>query len=185
MAIVLNCIIIVLEILGLRISIKRKWALFAFYTQLSNMVTLVSSIAFLIMGPGAAGIRYLSTCMLTMTFLVTAFVLVPMGGGLKKLMFSGNGLYHHTLCPIISIGSYIFFETHSDIWLLPVVLTFIYGMIMLYLNYKKIYDGPYPFFRVYHQSRLVSVLWFLTLTVLITLLSLAVLKIAPKLSIFV
>ncbi len=181
MAIILNCIIIVLEILGLKISIKRKWKLFAFYTQLSNMVTLVSSIAFLVSGPKAAGIRYLSTCMLSMTFLVTAFVLVPMGGGFKKLMLSGNGLYHHTLCPIISIGSYVFLETHSDIWLLPVALTFVYGITMLVLNYKKIFDGPYPFFRVHHQSRLASLFWIIALTALITVLSLVILKIAPKL----
>ena len=27
--------------------------------------------------------------------------------GLKKLMFSGNGLYHHTLCPVLSVLSYL------------------------------------------------------------------------------
>ena len=53
-----------------------------------------------------------------MTFLITAFVLVPMGGGLKKLMFSGNGLYHHTLCPVLSVLSYLLWEPHASIFLL-------------------------------------------------------------------
>lgn len=81
--------------------------------------------------------------MLAMTFLITAFVLVPMGGGLKKLMFSGNGLYHHTLCPVLSVLSYLLWEPHASIWLLPVAVTFLYGIIMLIMNVKEKFDGPY------------------------------------------
>ena len=36
--------------------------------------------------------------------------------------------------------------------LIPTVVTFLYGMIMLYLNYKDLFDGPYPFFRIKNRS---------------------------------
>ena len=40
-----NILIIILEILGLRVSIgDRKWRIFAYYTQISNLITIVSSI---------------------------------------------------------------------------------------------------------------------------------------------
>ena len=79
-----NIAVIILEVMGLRISITdRSWKILAFYTQLSNLVTLASSVAFLLLGATAAPLRYLSSCMLTMTFLVTLLVLVPMGGGFE------------------------------------------------------------------------------------------------------
>ena len=96
-----NILIIILEILGLRVSIgDRKWKIFAYYTQISNLITIVSSIVYVFTG-GPAWLRYTSACMLTMTFAVTLFILVPFGGGFRRLMLSGNGLYHHTLCPVL------------------------------------------------------------------------------------
>ncbi len=111
--------------------------------------------------------------MLTMTFLITLCVLVPMGGGFKTLMLSGNGLYHHTLCPIISVLTYILWEPHSNLWLLPVAVTTIYGLVMLYLNWKQVFDGPYPFFRVHNQSLTATVLWMLGLIAFMGSISLA------------
>ena len=178
MAMAANILVIVLEILGLRISIAdRHWKIFAFYTQISNIITLLSSAAFLAFGASAAWLRYLRTCMLTMTFLITLCVLVPMGGGFKTLMLSGNGLFHHTLCPIISVFSYILWEPHSNLWLLPVAVTTIYGLVMLFLNWKRVFDGPYPFFRVHNQSLTATVLWMLGLIAFICTISLAIIHI--------
>ena len=74
-----NILIIILELLGFRVSIgDRKWKIFAYYTQISNLITLVSSVVYVITG-GAACLRYTSACMLTMTFVVTLFILVPFG----------------------------------------------------------------------------------------------------------
>ena len=170
-----NAVIIALELVGLHISVSaRRWKIFAYYTQISNLITLASSSAYLMIGPMAAPLRYLSTCMLTMTFLITLFVLVPMGGGFKKLMLSGNGLYHHTLCPILSVASYLLWEPHVATWYLPVIITLIYGFAMLYMNWKQLFDGPYPFLRIHHQSRSATVLWMAGLTCFITLLSVLV-----------
>ena len=94
------------------------------------------------------------------------------------MMLTNSGLYHHLLCPILSTASYVLWEAHSTVWFVPVILTFIYGMIMLYLNGKGKVDGPYPFFRVRQQSALATVLWMAALTGVITLIALAVMWIA-------
>ena len=108
-------IIVVLEARGLFLSIgDRRWKVFAFYTQLSNIVTAISAVFVLAFGetPFTILLRYLSSCMLLMTFFVTSCILVPMGGDPKLLLFSGNGLYHHLIIPIVSIGSYLLIERH-------------------------------------------------------------------------
>ena len=166
MAIAANIAIILCEVLGLVKSWKeRSVRVFQYYTQLSNFVALAASIVFLLNGPGGVSmyLRYLAACMLTMTFLFTACILVPGGGGLKKLMFSGNGLYHHLIIPILSLISYICWEPHTDVWLFPSLTTLVYGVIMMILNGMGKVDGPYPFFRVRHQSPAATVLWTLLL----------------------
>ena len=174
MAISANLALVILEIMGLRISIgRRKGKIFAYYTQISNLITLLSSLSFLLGTRHATGLRFLSTCMLTMTFLITLFVLVPMGGGFRKLMLLSNGLYHHTICPILGVASYLFLEPHDGIILLPVGVTFVYGMVMLVLNGLGRFDGPYPFFRVRQQSVAASALWIIVLTGVIALISFA------------
>lgn len=181
MSIAINIAVIVLEIIGLRISTsERKWKIFAYYTQISNIITLVSSFVLVAARSNelSAVLRYLSSCMLTMTFMITLFVLVPMGGGFRKLMLSGNGLYHHTLCPILSVTSYIMWEQHSSLWILPTVLTFIYGIIMLVMNGKGLFDGPYPFFRVRNQSKLATVVWMVVLFGIIAAISIGICKVA-------
>lgn len=173
---ILCLIILLLEIRGLSLSITdRKWMILIFYTQLSNLVTTVSAALLLILGQSywVTVLRYISTCMLVMTFFVTTCVLIPMGGDPKKLLWSGNGLYHHVLCPVISTASYILVENHaagSLIWL-PAVLTLAYGMVMLYLNGKRRVDGPYPFFRIHNQSAAATVLWMAVLFAAISVIS--------------
>ena len=98
--------------------------------------------------------------------------LVPFGGGFRRLMLSGNGLYHHTLCPVLSVISYVLWEGHSAVWQVPVAITFVYGIVMMYMNYREYFDGPYPFFRVNHQSRAATVLWIAALTGMITVIAL-------------
>ena len=181
MSIAINIAVIILEIIGLRISTsERKWKIFAYYTQISNIITLISSFVLVAARSNelSAVLRYLSSCMLTMTFMITLFVLVPMGGGFRKLMLSGNGLYHHTLCPILSVTSYVMWEQHSSLWILPTVLTFIYGIIMLVMNGKGLFDGPYPFFRVRNQSKLATVVWMVVLIGIIAALSIGICKVA-------
>ena len=180
MARIMCLIIVVLEARGLFLSIgDRRWKVFAFYTQLSNIATAISAVLVLAFGatPFTILLRYLSSCMLVMTFFVTTCILIPMGGNPKMLLFSGNGLYHHLVIPIVSVGSYLLIESHVLLpvaVLAPTILTFLYGMIMLWVNYKDIFDGPYPFFRVKNQTVTATVLWMTALTGAIGLISFAV-----------
>ena len=179
MGIIANILIVIMEIIAFRLSFKRiRWEMFIYYTELSNLITLISSVAYLLTKGNAPALRYLSAAELTMTFLITLCILVPMGGGFRILMLSGNGLYHHTLVPILSLVSYLFWEKHSTLWLLPVMLTILYGMTMMYLNVIGKIDGPYPFLRIRHQSRTASVLWFFSLIGVISIISFAVIFLA-------
>ena len=170
-------LILVLEAIGLSISIReRGWKIFAFYTQLSNIITAGSALLVILFGETDWTVyqRYISSCMLLMTFIVTTCVLVPIGGDAKQLLFSGNGLYHHLLVPILSIASYLLIEQHvksPSAIAVPTVITFIYGAVMLWLNYRGLFDGPYPFFRVKQQSAGATVLWMAVLIAAIALMS--------------
>ena len=78
------------------------------------------------------------------------------------------------LCPVLSVISYVLWERHSAVWQVPVAITFVYGIVMMYMNYRECFDGPYPFFRVNHQSRLATVLWMAGLTGMITVIALVI-----------
>lgn len=168
---ILCILVLLLEARGLSLSITgRKWKILVFYTQLSNLAATVSALLLVILGQPmwVTVLRYLSNCMLVMTFFVTTCVLIPMGGDPKKLLWSGNGLYHHVLCPIVSTASYVFAEQHSGTIWLPVIVTLVYGLVMLYLNGIRKVDGPYPFFRVHYQSAMATVLWMVALMAVMT-----------------
>ncbi|MCR4991295.1 MAG: hypothetical protein K6A38_10605 [Lachnospiraceae bacterium] len=174
---ILNLFIVILELVAFaKVHKNRSFKQgLIFYTQLSNIVTLVSSVAFVILGPGyyVEVLRLLSSSMLTMTFFVTAFILVPMSGKLKELMLTGSGLYHHLIIPVISVISYLFAEDRaSAIWIcLPVIITLIYGIIMVYLNAREKVDGPYPFFQVKRLGGEATFIWMVMLLLAVGLLS--------------
>ncbi len=181
---ILCFVLLLLETRGLYLSIsRRKWEILIYYTQLSNLAATASALFLVILGhrPWIAALRYLSTCMLVLTFFVTLFVLIPMGGSPKKLLFSGNGPYHHLLCPVLGTISYIGFEGHCDsrMVLLPVIVTLVYGLIMLALNALRKVDGPYPFFRVHHQPVWMTVLWMVILLLVTAGISQGVHWLAP------
>ena len=138
-----------------------------FYTQLSNLAAILSAVCALLF-PGqewTAVFRYLAVCMLIMTCLVTVFVLVPTIRDTQLLLWSRSGFFLHLVCPLLNILSYCFLEAHapSGYAFLPPLVTLLYGIVMLYLNYRRIYDGPYPFLRVHNQSVTATVLWIIVL----------------------
>ncbi len=180
MARILNLIIVILEVtafLKVRkiISLKKSMV---YYTQISNAITLISSLLLVILGQKnyVEVLRFLSTGMLVMTFLVTACVLVPMSGNIKGLMFSGSGLFHHLIIPVLSTISFLLAEDRvSAAWIwLPVAVTLIYGLVMLYMNATGKIDGPYPFFQVKRQGVKLTVLWMAGLLTVISIFSAAI-----------
>ena len=179
LSIIINIVTIIMGLIGFHIAYQaRGWIIFIYYTELSNLMGLISSLLYLIKVGHATVFRYTVAVMLFMTFLISLFVLAPAQGGIRKLMFEGHCLYFHTLIPLLTLFSYVFLETHSSAFLVPVVLTLIYGCIMFYLNYINKVKGPYPFFEVHRLGYKKGVLWFFGLLALISALSLFVLLIA-------
>ena len=166
-----NMLMILLEIIGVVLRIifsARSW--FDFYTVDSNLLALLAAaifVYFTLKGkelPHWAEIIKLSAVVgLLITFLVCVFVLsFYYPGGLLSLMFEENMLYMHTLCPILALVSFVFFErnklSNKDI---PkaMIFTLTYAGIMLFLNILKVEEGPYPFLMVYRQPIWASILW--------------------------
>lgn len=177
MARILNLITVILELHSLRMTFKSRGLKknFVFYTQLSNLMTLFSAVLLVIFGlkDWVEVLRYLGVCMMVMTFFVTAFILVPMSRKPKKLLFSGSGLFHHLIIPILTTFSYLAFEKRAPfswIWL-PGAVTLVYGLIMLYLNYIDRVVGPYPFFMVKKLGAKATVIWMIALLAAVTLFS--------------
>lgn len=174
-----NIVIIILEIIGLLITFRQVgWRMFIYYTILSNCLTLIASILYLMNHPMAGLLRYTATCMLVMTFLISLFVLSPAAGSVKSQMVDDNGLYYHTLCPTLSLISYVFLERHLNSWILPLVTSLVYGLLMIYLNYIGKMTGPYPFFEIRRQGIKKTAFWVVALILIISSISLGVSAIA-------
>lgn len=182
MARVLNLVIVIFEIVAFIKSLKGRSFknILIYYTQISNFIAFISSIMLVVLGMRyyVEVIRYLSVCMLIMTFLVTACILVPMTRfkKAKELLFSGSGLFHHLLIPVISTLTYLFLEKKVSLsWIvLPVAITLIYGLVMLYLNYTKKVEGPYPFFMIRSMGGKLTTIWMAALLVVVSIISLLV-----------
>ncbi len=179
MARILNLAIVILELIAF-VRVRKNRSLkesLIFYTQISNILTLFSSVLLVILGQRyfVEVFRFLSVCMLVMTFFVTACILVPLSGRGRELLFSGSGLFHHLIIPVLSAISFLFAEDRvSLVWIwLPVTVTLIYGLIMLYLNASGVIDGPYPFFRIKKLGVRLTVLYMAGLMIAVGFFSIA------------
>ncbi len=179
-AVYINILIIILELCGFYISFKDfRWRIFIFYTEISNLIALLAALMIVARLPFAPLWRYCAVVMLVMTFLITLFILVPtFENGMKILMLSGNGLFHHLLVPLLSFFSYLFLEAHDSRWYVPVIISLIYGLGMFYLNYLRKMDGPYPFFRVHKLGLKKTIEWIFVLFAIISTIALSVMAIA-------
>ena len=169
----LNIVLVFLGVVGLIVSI------ISYYTQDSNILGLLSSLVFVVTGYESfkskmvktnnfvAKFRFMATACMCLTFLVVIFVLIPAAGfkWTGWYLFSGANLYYHTLCPIISFISFMFFENVVNLRFVNTVINFIptviYAIITITLNALYIMYGPYPFLKVHEQSFAMSVVWFI------------------------
>ena len=146
-----------------------------FYTQSSNVLAMfvcaicaACEIFCLVRGCALPGweqiIRYISTCCLMVTMIVAACILVPMdkSNTFRSFMLEGGLLYLHTLCPIVMLAGCLIHGgapltvQHALIAIIPTV---IYGVVTLIMNAKRIYSGPYFFFRIHQQPWYMTVMW--------------------------
>jgi hypothetical protein len=177
-ALILNIIIVIFEILGVILTFKRLGVgTLKYYTTESNLLAFVSSAIFTYYSIKALKkdnpkiipnwikiFKFMTTTCLTVTFIVVVAVLAPFSeGGYKHMLFDRDLLYYHLLCPLISIISFIFFETNSSFSikhsLIATIPTIIYAAISVTLNILYIMRGPYPFLYVYEQPVYMSIIW--------------------------
>ena len=121
---ILCVIVLLLEARGLSLSVSdRKWRILIFYTQLSNLVTTVSALLLVVLGQSVwvTTLRYLSTCMLVMTFFVTTCELIPMGG--DRVCFTpGQGEEHGWLEMILPRETECLRPPVANVTLLAIVI---------------------------------------------------------------
>lgn len=187
-SIILNSLLVIFVLIGIIFSLKQDGlGMFKFYTQDSNYLALIVSIIFLIsqilnrktgkLPKFINLLRFIATSCLFVTFTVVIFILIPSFGldSAPKMLFAGSSLYFHTLCPLLSIISFIFFENQLDYptkaIIVPLIPTFIYACITLTLNVTNVLYGPYPFLHVHEQSVFMSFLWILIIFAIATLLA--------------
>lgn len=190
----LNVLIIILEIISAFMSAKEfSFRLFTYYTQYSNVLTLISSLLLVIglfknkIPKWLKFFRYITVNMMIITFFVVALILVPMlvySIGIKGfMMFTYRSmLFNHLICPILLLISYVFFERWNPITrkdsLYVLIPTLTYGITMIILNLLRIVEGPYPFFKVYEQSICMISICVIGIIILSHLVSLIIFKIS-------
>ena len=185
-ALILNIAAAVIGLAGVGLRLSRSADdFFLYYTQLSNVVALISSILYIMfrdtgnerLGRFVRAVRYLGACGLATTFVVVMCIFIPVSGSVKSLLDTPHGVLQHAVCPVISVASYVFFEKGLKARravLIPIGATAVYAFTIYTLNFLRLAPAPYPFFDVYNNSIAGLVLWFLGLLLLIGALSVAV-----------
>jgi len=190
----LNILIIILELIGLFITLKTAHKIeIKYYTECSNIMMLITSFlltCYLLKKKTIPKwlniLTHMSVLGLTVTFLVVLFILSPMYNfNYGLLLFRGSMLYFHTLCPIISIITY-FFSSQIHIAKKEIkytmLFTIIYSIVILLLNIFRILEGPYPFLMVYKQPIYMSIIWIILLEGSAYLLSIVLYKIKKRIN---
>lgn len=181
-ALILNIILLVFEIIGTILSVDLGIvANLIHYTQLSNFLSLIATLIFVIFVVLKHGqeeipvwikmFKYLTVCCLALTLITTYVVLIPMEFGFANYLYGfkmfalqGSMLFFHTLAPILACISFMFFEgdrrlNKKKTIYIGMLLTFVYGFILILLNVLKVVEGPYPFLKVYAQPWYMSIIW--------------------------
>ncbi len=184
--IIINLSIVILEIIGFILVFRELGiASIEYYTEGSNLLLLISSSIFLAylfrdkeLPAWFRSLRYVAVVSTTLTLIIVLTVLSwTTDLGLYHLIFHESMLYHHTLCPILAILSFVLIEKYEGLNVIHgLYFTIIYAIIMIVLNVLKIVEGPYPFLLVYKQPIFHSIIW----TILILAMTYAIALILKK-----
>ncbi|MBQ4011673.1 MAG: hypothetical protein II602_03925 [Erysipelotrichales bacterium] len=168
-----NAVICVLEVIGFYLAFKALGvSVLKYYTQLSNFLLTVGSallIAWILRHPDKEIPRWLGllkligTLSVSVTFIVVITVLSwTMPISLWDLLTQGSMLYHHTICPVLGMLSFVLWEPFAyrkkDAYT-AVKRHAVYAAFTIPLNILRLLNGPYPFLKVYEQPWWASVLW--------------------------
>lgn len=178
-SVALSVVVIALEVAAMIMAYgELKFSMFRYYTEDSNLFLLVAAALWLFfegryLRDGVAipdwvrVVKYAATCTTTVTLMVVLTVLAPMEHDYGGLLFSGSMLYVHTLCPLLALVSFLFFEGEpklhrSDVGI-ALVPTALYALVAIVLNVVNVWHGPYPFLLVHEQPVWLSFLWCATI----------------------
>lgn len=198
----LDLAVVVLGILGTQLHFSQfGWSMFQYYTLDSNVFLLLACATQawyegnILLGrrmfvpSWVRVLKYLSVCTVAVTFFVVLLILVPLGGGLSILVAAfthGAMLYHHLLCPVLGVLSFIFVDRASlpdkRVTLWATLPTALYAAVSILLNAARVIRGPYPFLYVYEQPLYMSVVWCVLILALAWALAYLVWKAALRFS---
>ena len=168
-AAVSNFLLFVEEIIAFVLAIKDTGAsIFIRFCGISNLLLLLSAFFALLSvyynvrkgcgtNPYSHTFRYVATFVSTITLLVFLILLLPHEKDPKNLLATTYDWLFYVVCPLLSILSFLFFEKEESrnlnylYVLVGVAIIIIYGVVMLALNFAKVYSGPYYFLRVHEQ----------------------------------
>lgn len=187
---IINSVIVILEIIGFILVFNELGITsLEYYTEDSNLLLLISSIIFIIhisknneLHSWFKSLRYIAIVSTTLTLIIVLTVLSwTTDFGLHHLLFNGSMLYHHTLCPILAILSFVFVEKYENLNTIHgLYFTIIYAIIMIILNVLKVVEGPYPFLRIYEQPVMHSIIWTVIIFAITYLIALILKKVNGK-----
>ena len=172
-AIILNILFIIVELISFGIIVGQMHRIgFEYYTEESNLIALLVAIVYLIYLLKNKGIpkwlcylKYIANVNLTITLLVVIFILIPTYDfDVYGLLIKDGMKYHHLICPLISLTSFLFFErlgrfSKKDVFV-GLSLTFIYAVVIILSNIFGIIEGPYKFLLIKEQTLIASIGWF-------------------------
>jgi len=177
-AFVINIIIFIFEFIAVFLCYQHGGFFnIRYYTVLSNLFAMFGCACYVVyycknkdkeMPYWIKIVRYMSTTCLALTFVVVFTILIPMvipyENGVYKLLLEGPQLFHHILCPLLSVFSFGILEegkpSHKDVCI-AIIPTLLYALVFIILNIARVVEGPYPFLKVYEQSVFASILWFI------------------------
>lgn len=194
-ALVLNLLLIIFEILGFTIAFKTGEVISPmFYTEDSNLICLIASLLYVFYffkgkenNKVVNFLRFVTTLNLVITFIITLFVLAP-DLGYVDMMIKNEFIFFHSICPVLSLVSYLFFEKYrfnknNKFLIKAPALSMIYGAVVYTLNLLKIINGPYDFLKVYEHTIPSTLLTFLGMTVGMFVLTFTLLETKKKIKI--
>ena len=150
------------------------FGMLTYYTTLSNLFVSVGCVFHLIYqlekfrGRTCKGwmpyIKYFGVCCMIITFFIVLFVLAPVSGEYYRYLWEGPLKYQHTICPLLSIISFLCFDSQEikiskKMMYASMLPTIAYAVFSVTGNVLKLLYGPYPFLYVYRQPVYLSVLW--------------------------
>lgn len=182
-ALAFNLAIIACEIAAIIIVfLKIDYYPLEYYTEDSNLFALVAcavmagfQVRYLKSGKeiphSVQMFKYMAAAVLSVTFIVVIAVLSPMRGeginGWFYMLFNKDFTFLHTLCPILTILSFVLFEKEPYLdtksAFTATIPTLIYAIVLVFLNTIRAFTGPYPFLLVHNQPVYMSVIWFIVI----------------------